>query len=54
MNEYNSFDKKFKLGGGDSLERERNCKLADSSVFDQSPFLSNARTDPCMTSKHRF
>ncbi len=22
-------------------------------MFDQSPFLSNAQIDPCMTSKHR-
>ncbi len=44
-------------GGGGGGERERNCKLVDRSVFDQSPFLgstwsSTAQTDRCMTSKH--
>ncbi len=41
-------------GEGEGVEREINCKLVSSSMFDQSPFLSNARTDPYMTSEHRF
>ncbi len=34
-------------------ERQETDKLIDRSVFSQSPFLSNAQTDRCMTSKHR-